>query len=243
MPTPPPATKPNLKSGSIDEGNALSTQNVIDLIGAIEGVDKLIAATIYSTGLGVADCAALRVQDLGGSCLYRHDKSGMLRDIAPITDRLEMPLKLWLAVRRELFDEDQKADVRVEVPGWIQEPNDPTQSWGWQHMFPAADTVSKRGLHWRGPRAGNQFRNSLRRAATATKLGSKATPQALRDAYQHHGVASATKDNGPPVLRRRNKLVDLDQHRETRATYDVLQTIGYLLIEALVGEPVAEQDW
>lgn len=79
------------------------------LLQGLDGVQHLMAALLYGTGMRLMECVRLRVQDVDFAYrqLLVRDGKGQKDRVVPLPQRLEQPLRDQLARARRLHEEDR----------------------------------------------------------------------------------------------------------------------------------------
>lgn len=170
----------------------LSRGEVAQLLGRLSGVEWLMAALLYGSGLRVLECVELRVKDLRlerGEVVVRQGKGAK--------DRVTMlPVGLRAAVmehlrRRNGQHERDLAAGRgsVALPDQLHRkyPGAPTE-WAWQWVFPATrfyvdpETGCQRRHHLHE----SALQKAVKRAAVAARLPVAASCHTLRHSFATH---------------------------------------------------------
>lgn len=105
----------------------------------MSGDAALVARFLYGTGTRLLEALRLRVKDVDlerREIIVRDGKGGKDR-ITVLPDRLVEPLRLHLAARRNVHDQDLAAGrVDVWLPGAlsVKYPS-ASRDWGWQYVF------------------------------------------------------------------------------------------------------------
>jgi len=136
----------------------LSRYEVKELLGALEGVNWIMATILYGAGLRLMECLRLRVKDLDFSAnrLIVREGKGNKDRVTMLPAAVKGPLAEHLGRVRALHQRDlERGFGRVLLPDALQRkyPN-ADREWGWQWVFPA----SKIGVD---PRSGEQRRHHL----------------------------------------------------------------------------------
>lgn len=192
----------------------LTGAEIVALVDAMNEPERLLAALVYLTGRRVAECARLRVRDVGPGCIYRHDKHGMLRGIDMLPPGIEVPLGEHLEGCVVRFERDRALGVVVDVPDGLYEGNDPAESWRWRYLFLGPLQREPGGRAVRMPHSPERFRKAFAHALSTIGLARAFTPQALIEAHRRHAVARAIDDlSGSRPIAAGEQVVSLAERR------------------------------
>ena len=150
--------------------DALSLPEMERLLSELSGVDWLITALLYASGLRINECLSLKVQDLGVDDLIIRVRRGKgQKDRVTVMDEaLVEPLNEQLIGVRKLFDEDVLHDAGLR--------------WGDYFVFPDTnlklDTATRRAVRSHLHR--NRFARALSQAANRAGIPKPVTPHVLR---------------------------------------------------------------
>ncbi len=120
----------------------LSRDEVAAVMRHLTGVDWLIVALLYGSGIRLQECLSLRVKDVDfarNQLVVRRGK-GQKDRFSVLPAGLKAKVEVHLTQVRQLHNRDLAAGLgRVTLPGALQRkyPNASTD-WGWQFVFPAA---------------------------------------------------------------------------------------------------------
>ncbi len=162
----------------------LKPAEVQELLEHMSGDAALVARFLYGTGTRLLEALRLRVKDVDlerREIIVRDGKGGRDR-ITVLPERLVAALRLHLAARRNVHDQDQSAGrVDVWLPGAlsVKYPN-ASKEWGWQYVF-AARSLST-----------DPVSGAVRRHHLSEKLIQRHFKQALRDAQIHKPASPHT---------------------------------------------------
>lgn len=127
----------------------LSREEVVNILGCMEGAPKLMATLLYGAGLRLMECCRLRVKDLEFSrnqILVRAGKGDKDRYTMLPAGSIEPLRRHLVAVRLQHQADLAKGLGSVELPGALARkfPNAPKE-WGWQWVFPATSHYAVEG--------------------------------------------------------------------------------------------------
>ena len=167
----------------------LARHEVSGLLGALNGVNWIMAMLLYGAGLRLRECLRLRVKDIDFS---RHEI--VVREGKGAKDRVTLlpatvaePLAAHLERVRQLHERDLAAGFgRVQLPDALTRkyPN-ANRDWGWQWVFPASKIC-------RDPRFGEPQRfhlhesvlqKAIRSAARTAQIAKPVGPHTLRHCF------------------------------------------------------------
>jgi len=193
----------------------LSTEEVFDVIDAIQGPQQLMVQILYGAGLRGIECMRLRVKDIDfdrNEIAVRRGK-GQVDRITMLPTDLRGPLQKQLRYVKMTHEKDLAIGYgAVYLPFALERkyPN-ANRQWGWQYVFPSS-TLST------DPRSGIKRRhhfhlNSLNRAIKhATKTASIIKPVSTHTF--RHSFATHLLEDGYDI----RTIQELLGHKDVRTT-------------------------
>ena len=170
----------------------LGKDEVMRLLGAMEGTTGLMGRLLYGTGMRVLEMLRLRVKDLdaGRGQIMVRDGKGAKDRVVMMPQSLQVDLERHLQRVKLLFEEDRRAEL---AGVWLPEAlgvKYPAAGieWGWQWVFPSksVSTDPRSGVRRRHHVHENSVSKALvvarRRAGVAKPL----TPHTLRHCFATH---------------------------------------------------------
>lgn len=120
----------------------LTRQEVTALLGALGGVNWMMAMLLYGAGLRLSECLRLRVKDVDFSrneIVVREGKGNKDR-VTMLPASVKEPLAAHLERVRHLHERDLAAGFgRVQLPDALaRKYASASREWGWQWVFPAS---------------------------------------------------------------------------------------------------------
>jgi integron integrase len=170
----------------------LSREEVGRLLGALEGTWRLMAQTLYGTGMRLLELLRLRVKDVDferNQIVVRGGKGDKDR-VTMLPERLKLELQKHLARVRLLHEQDVREGFgEVYLPEALaRKYPKAAKEWGWQWVFPSRSRS-------RDPRSGKVRRHhvqetGLQRAVKAglqlSGITKPATCHTLRHSFATH---------------------------------------------------------
>jgi integrase len=119
----------------------ISKDETLKVIGALDGIHRLMAMLLYGSGLRLMECIRLRVKDIDfrlNQIIVRDGKGA--RDRATLLPENVKPALKDHLQKVKLLDQDDlaKGYARVYLPYALERkyPN-ANREWGWQYVFPS----------------------------------------------------------------------------------------------------------
>ena len=170
----------------------LSRLECQQLLGALDGTTRLMAALMYGSGARLMELLRLRVKDVDverEQLMIRAGKGG--KDRVTVVPGV---LKEWLLAHRERLRQLHAADREADAPGvWLPEGLDRKfpqagKAWEWQWFFPSRQQMKdpRTGLLRRHHVLDASFQHAIRQAALRARLNKRVTPHVLRHSFATH---------------------------------------------------------
>jgi integron integrase len=155
----------------------LTRDEVVDVLAALTGDKRLMAALMYGAGLRLSECLQLRVQDLdfGRAEIHVHEGKGGKDRITVLPESCRQPLQEQLERARTLHRRDCiDGWGRVWLPYALSRkyPN-ASAEWAWQWVFPQE-------TRWCDAETGEQGRHHVHETIMQ---------RAMREAVQRSGIS------------------------------------------------------
>ncbi|WP_029888494.1 integron integrase [Polycyclovorans algicola] len=170
----------------------LTQREVGSLLQHLSGLQGLIAALLYGTGMRVLEALRLRIKDVDFArreITVRQGKGGKDR-VTVLPENLMLPLQKQVQRARVLHDDDRAADVPgVYLPDAlaVKYPNAGKQ-WGWFWVFPSPKlaTDSRSGITRRHHVLADSLQKAMRVAALRADIAKPCSPHILRHSFATH---------------------------------------------------------
>jgi integron integrase len=170
----------------------LTRQEVKGLLGAIQGVNWIMASLLYGAGLRLLECLRLRVKDIdfGTNQIMVREGKGNKDRVTMLPAIVRAPLVLHLDGIRTLHEQDLERGVgRVYLPDALRRKY-PTarREWGWQWVFPASRiSVDPRSRERRRHHVDESvLQRAIKEAARRVGLVKPVSCHTLRHAFATH---------------------------------------------------------
>lgn len=170
----------------------LSKNEIIRLIGKIEGSYWLMVSLLYGAGLRLMECIRLRVQDIDfeRNCIVVRDGKGKKDRIVPLPNSVAIELKHHMERVKKLHEEDlDKGFGTVYLPNALARKGvNMAREWSWQYVFPSSRlSVDQRsGVTRRHHIHENGLQRKIKAAAREAGIDKRVNCHALRHSFATH---------------------------------------------------------
>ena len=170
----------------------LTKDDVMRLIGALDGIYRLMAQIIYGGGLRLKECVRLRIKDVEfekNTLMIRGAKGDKDRQTL-LPEAVQPALREHLISVREIYDSDRRSNVAgVFLPGALARkyPN-ADKEWIWYWVFPSANlSVDPRtNVVRRHHLSGTYLQKAIKKAVADAGINNKVTVHTLRHSFATH---------------------------------------------------------
>ncbi|MDX2474725.1 MAG: integron integrase [Candidatus Krumholzibacteria bacterium] len=200
----------------------MSREEVRMLLGELDGLQRLMAAVLYGTGMRLMECCQLRIKDVD---FYRHQMT--VRRGKGGKDRAALfPKGLEKDLRRQIWNVtgQHEADL-AKGGGWVLLEEGLTRKYpnagrelGWQWVFPATrvHVDQKTGHVWRHHLHQSVLQRAVKEAARRAKIQKRVTCHILR-----HSFATHLLEDGSDI----RTIQQLMGHKDVRTTMKYLHLL------------------
>jgi integron integrase len=178
--------------------SVLTVAEVSALLGAMTGVQRLLAQLLYGTGMRLNEGLRLRVKDVDFDrrvLVVREGKGGKDR-VVMLPQSLDAALRSQLAESRMLWERDrQQQQPGVEVPDALAvKYPDLGQRWGWFWVFPSPKlSVDPRSrIERRHHLYEERLQRAIKLASAAAQIHKPVSVHTLRHSFATHLLQAGT---------------------------------------------------
>jgi len=184
----------------------------------LSGLSWLQASLLHGCGLRIAECLAMRVQDVdfGASMITVRSGKGDKDRTVMLPSSVVEPLQRQINAVRGVYDQDQQNSIGVTLPRALARKykNAPFE-WKWFFVFPASRTT-RENPKLRHHTHETVLQKHLRKAVSLAGINKKATCHTFRHSFATHLLM-----DGYDI----RTVADLMGHRDIRTTMIYLHTI------------------
>jgi len=170
----------------------LTTEEVLQVIGALSGTHQLMAKLLYGTGIRLMECLRLRVKDLdfGQHQIIVRDGKGLNDRVTMLPASLVVPLQEHLSHVQRLHAQDVAHRVASVYLPFALERKYPRAGrlWIWQYVFPS-NGLSKdprTGIIRRHHAHESGLQRAISRAGRTAGLTKRISCHTLRHSFATH---------------------------------------------------------
>ncbi len=176
--------------------SVFTEEEVLKVLGELEGQNWLMAALLYGSGLRLMECVRLRVKDVdfGYRCIVVRDGKGRKDRVVTLADGLAPHLESQVERVARLHERDLAAGHgEVWLPAALQRKYvNAARELAWQYVFPAArrSTDPRTGEIRRHHCDPSTLQKAVRRAIQRAGITRKASCHTFRHSFATHLLAS-----------------------------------------------------
>ena len=172
----------------------LERDEVVQLLLAFEGTNRLVASLLYGSGLRVMECLRLRVKDVNSNyqCLHIQDGKGQKDRVVTLSPQLIEPLRQQIhnvGLRHKQDMADGVGGVYMPYALARKYPQ-AAISLAWQYVFPARriSVDPRSGVERRHHQSQSTFQKAFRAALQGANIAKHASPHTLRHSFATHSL-------------------------------------------------------
>jgi integron integrase len=162
------------------------------LIGAIGGIQSLMARLMYGTGMRLMECMRLRIKDIDFKYaqIVVRDAKGSKDRVVPLPEALVEPLRDHLEHVRKLHSDDLASGYgSVYLPNALARKFPSAENaWIWQYAFPSSrlSVDPRSGKTRRHHVHENSLQKAIHHAAKKAGIDKKVSSHTLRHSFATH---------------------------------------------------------
>lgn len=170
----------------------LTRDEVIRLLQQLTGLNRLIAALLYGSGLRVMECLRVKDVDIGYHCLHIHNGKGQKDRVVTLAPQLIEPLQVQInEVHLQHKLDLERGFGEVYMPHALAKKY-PSQAkaLAWQYVFPSIRIGSdpRTGVMRRHHQYRSTFQKAFSAAVQRAEIYKHASPHTLRHCFATHSL-------------------------------------------------------
>ncbi len=170
----------------------LTNGEVIKMLNALEGVQKLLVSLMYGSGLRLMEAVRLRIHDIdfGYQQIIVRAAKGNKERVVPLPVKVVEPLKAHLAMVKVMHEEDIDNGLgSVYMPAeLVKKFGKSDKKWIWQYVFPSTKLAvdPKSGAVRRHHLHESTLQKTVRNTARKVGIEKRVSCHTLRHSYATH---------------------------------------------------------